>query len=46
MAMTSLMRETILERIENKNDYTDGIANLKVSHGKKISREEIIKRLD
>jgi predicted DNA-binding protein len=45
VSVTTLMRETILERIENENDYNDGIANLKASHGKTVSREKIIKHL-
>ncbi|RXT57829.1 hypothetical protein CHT97_10075 [Lacticaseibacillus chiayiensis] len=39
------MREAVLERMEDEDDYNDAMANLKASHGETVSSAEIHKRL-
>ncbi|MGX6429760.1 type II toxin-antitoxin system RelB family antitoxin [Levilactobacillus yonginensis] len=43
--VTTFMRKTILERLEDESDYRDAARNLEASHGEKVSREEIKHRL-
>lgn len=46
VSVTEFMRQTVLERIDDENDYSDAMKNLKESHGKTVKRSEILKRLD
>jgi len=45
-SVTEFMRQTVMDRINDENDYNDAIKNLKESHGKTVKRDEIIKRLN
>lgn len=39
------MRQAVLEHAEDETDYQDATANLKASHGKTVSRAEVMARL-
>lgn len=45
-SVTTFMRQTILERLEDESDYHDAVASLKESHGETVSREAIKRRLE
>ena len=45
-SVTTFMRQTILERLEDESDYRDAVDNLKESHGETVSRETIKHRLE
>ncbi|KLI75561.1 MULTISPECIES: type II toxin-antitoxin system RelB family antitoxin [Lacticaseibacillus] len=45
VSVTRYMREAILERVEDEEDYNAATANLNASHGETVSRTEIRKRL-
>ncbi|MDE3283803.1 DUF6290 family protein [Lacticaseibacillus parahuelsenbergensis] len=45
VSVTKYMREAVLERMEDEEDYNDAMANLKASHGETVSSAEIRKRL-
>lgn len=46
ISVTEFMRQTILEKINDENDYQDAMENLKKSHGETVKRTEILKRLN
>jgi len=43
--VTTFMRRTILERLEDESDYQDAVKNLQASQGKTVSRQEVMNRL-
>ncbi|MCH4171137.1 MAG: DUF6290 family protein [Lactobacillus sp.] len=45
LTVTGYMRQAVLERMADEEDYKDAMDNLKASHGKTVSRETIMKRL-
>ncbi|QVI34666.1 hypothetical protein BVJ53_01895 [Lacticaseibacillus chiayiensis] len=45
VSVTKYMREAILERLEDEEDYNDAMANLSSSHGETVSSAEIRTRL-
>ena len=45
VSVTQYMREAVLERVEDEEDYAAAMANLNASHGETVSRTEIRKRL-
>lgn len=46
ISITEFMKQIILEKINDKNDYQNAMKNLKESHGKTVKRTEIFKRLN
>ncbi|MCF1684220.1 DUF6290 family protein [Tetragenococcus halophilus] len=44
--VTEFMKRTILDRVQNENDYYEAVQNLKESHGETVSRGEVKRRLD
>jgi len=44
-SVTTFMRQTILERLEDEADYQDAVINLGDRHDAVVSREEIRHRL-
>ncbi|AYM02327.1 type II toxin-antitoxin system RelB family antitoxin [Levilactobacillus yiduensis] len=44
-SVTTFMRRTILERLEDEADYRDAVSNLQTSHGETVSRQEVMQRL-
>lgn len=45
VSVTMYMREAVIERMEDEEDYNDAIANLKASHGETVSSNDIRKNL-
>ncbi|ETY75389.1 type II toxin-antitoxin system RelB family antitoxin [Lactiplantibacillus fabifermentans] len=45
VTVPTFMRQTILERLEDEQDYHDALVNLRESHGETVSRSEIKRRL-
>lgn len=45
VSVTMYMRQAVLDRMEDEEDYKDAQANLAASHGETVSRSEILKRL-
>ncbi|WP_155286808.1 type II toxin-antitoxin system RelB family antitoxin [Lacticaseibacillus zhaodongensis] len=45
VSVTTYMRQAVIERMEDEEDYRDAQANLKASAGETVSRAEIMKRL-
>lgn len=45
VSVTTYMREAVLERMEDEEDYHDAMANLWASHGETVSSDEIRKNL-
>jgi len=45
VSVTMYMREAVLERMEDEEDYHDAMANLNASHGKTVSSDAIRQRL-
>jgi predicted DNA-binding protein len=45
VSVTMYMRDAVIERMEDEEDYNDAIANLKASHGKTVSSNDIRKSL-
>lgn len=45
ISVTMYMREAVLERMEDEEDYNDAMANLTTSHGETVSSTEIRKNL-
>ncbi|MCI1284357.1 MAG: DUF6290 family protein [Lacticaseibacillus songhuajiangensis] len=45
VTVTTFMRNTILERLEDENDYKDAVESVKSSDGKVVTREEIMSEL-
>ncbi|WP_125589225.1 type II toxin-antitoxin system RelB family antitoxin [Companilactobacillus jidongensis] len=46
ISVTEFMRQTVLEKVNDENDYQDAMKNLKESHGETVNRTEILKRLN
>jgi hypothetical protein len=44
-SIRKIVREIVLERSENEEDYRDAVAAKKVSNGEVVSREEMLKEL-
>lgn len=42
---TDFMRRAVLEKLADSLDYQDAVKNIRASHGKTISREEVKKQL-
>ncbi|GAW98533.1 type II toxin-antitoxin system RelB family antitoxin [Secundilactobacillus mixtipabuli] len=45
VSITTYMRQAVLEHVENETDYQNAAVNLKASHGKTVSRAEVMARL-
>lgn len=45
VSVTTYMRDAVLARMEDEEDYKDAMANLEASHGETVSSAEIRKRL-
>lgn len=45
VSVTAYIRQAVLEHVEDETDYQDAAANLKASHGKTVSRAEVMARL-
>lgn len=45
VSVTMYMRQAVLERMEDEEDYHDAMANLTASHGETVSSAEIRKNL-
>ncbi|HEY4399981.1 MAG TPA: DUF6290 family protein [Lactobacillaceae bacterium] len=43
--VTTFMRRTILERLEDESDYRDAVAAKHESNGETVSRAEMLKRV-
>ncbi|WP_057819234.1 type II toxin-antitoxin system RelB family antitoxin [Schleiferilactobacillus perolens] len=46
ISASEYMRQAVLDRIEDEEDYRGAVINIKASHGETVSRERIKKRLD
>jgi len=45
VSVTIFMRQTILDRLQDENDYYEAAKNLEESNGETVSRDEIRRRL-
>ncbi|WP_027829208.1 type II toxin-antitoxin system RelB family antitoxin [Schleiferilactobacillus harbinensis] len=45
VSVTMYMRQAVLERMEDEEDYKDAVDNIQASHGATVSRDEVKKRL-
>lgn len=45
VSVTTFMRQTILDRLQDENDYYEAAKNLEESNGETVSRDEIRRRL-
>lgn len=45
VSVTTFMRQTILDRLQDENDYYEAAQNLEESNGETVSRDEIRRRL-
>ncbi|KRK13103.1 hypothetical protein FD51_GL001294 [Lacticaseibacillus zeae DSM 20178 = KCTC 3804] len=45
VSVTQYMRDAVLKRVADEEDYAAAMANLNASHGKTVYRTEIRKRL-
>lgn len=42
---TEFMRNAVLEKLEDSLDYQDAVKNIRESHGKTVSRDDVKKQL-
>lgn len=45
VSVTTFMRQTILDRLQDENDYYEAAKNLEESNGETVSRDEVRRRL-
>jgi len=46
ISVTEFIRQTVLDRIHDENDYKSAVENIKKSHGKTVKRKSTLKRLN
>ncbi|KRK65086.1 hypothetical protein FC72_GL001713 [Companilactobacillus tucceti DSM 20183] len=46
VSVTEFMRQAVIDRINDENDYKDAFKNIRESHGETVSRKGILNRLD
>ncbi|WJS82731.1 DUF6290 family protein [Tetragenococcus halophilus] len=44
--VTEFTKQTILDRVQDENDYYEAVQNLAESNGETVSRDEVKRRLD